>query len=370
MGQIRIAYYLHSLNIGGAETFITNVMECIDREAFKIDFILQSDQNDNKVLLELLNECSSEIHYVTPFYKNYCKSINDIRKVLKNGRYNIIHVHQNALINVAPIVAAKLENVKIAVHSHNTKNNAGGFVGTTLHRINTMWLSRQDIVRFACGVEAGEWMFGKKKFEVLNNAINLGKFTYSEKQRDEIRQEFNIKGVFIIGHIGRFVPAKNHTFLVDIFDSIQKKEPNAYLLLVGDGDTFKETKQKCEQLGLMDKVKFVGLVTNPVPYYSALDCMVFPSIFEGLPFTLIEAQASGLKVITSTNVTRDANVTGDIDYISLSESPEYWADKVLEARQDRDRVAVGKLMVGSKYDSNAETKRIECAYKSICGVQE
>lgn len=158
---MKILYFIRALNIGGAETFIYNTLENISEE-YHIDFVLQSYDSTNINLIELCKKRNSKIFYIIPFYKNYIKSIKQLYEILKKEKYDLIHIHANALINIVPVIAAKLVGTKIAIHSHNTKNNKGGFLGYILHKISSYFINKMDIIRFACGYEAGEWMYGKK----------------------------------------------------------------------------------------------------------------------------------------------------------------------------------------------------------------
>ena len=174
---------------------------------------------------------------------------------------------------------------------------------------------------FACSELAGRWLFGDKTFEqgkvtIINNAIDLDKFKYDEKVRKEKRKELNINDdTLVVGHIGRFVAQKNHTFLIDIFSELHKKEKNSILLLIGQGPLIGEIKQKVETLGISDSVKFLGQRDDVNELYNAMDLFLFPSLYEGLGMVLIEAQANGLPCIASTEVPKNARVSKKISFV-------------------------------------------------------
>lgn len=359
---MKILYFIRALNVGGAETFIYNTLRTIDEKEFQIDFVLQSLENTNVRLVELCKKKKRALHVITPFYKNYLKSVKELKNILKIGNYDLIHIHANALLNMVPVIAAKSVGVKIALHSHNTKNNLGGFIGYCLHKFNRCFVNKLDVIRLACGEEAGKWMYGNKPFVVLNNAIDIDAFKFNMEARNEIRQQLGIVDEFAIGHVSRFVDAKNHNFLIDIFNEILKVNMNCKLILVGDGERLQSIKNKCKDLGMKEKVIFVGSVQDSSKYYSAFDCMIFPSFFEGMPFTLVEAQAAGLPIFASSRITKKINITGTLHYIGLEKGAYFWAREVLWKENDIDRGLIYKRLKGSVFDEKAEIDKLQLLY--------
>jgi len=173
-------------------------------------------------------------------------------------------------------------------------------------------------------------MFRGAPYRVLNNAIDANNYAFDLGQRRQIRESLGIpEGTFVVGHVGRFHPQKNHTFLLDVFRELQKKT-NAVLLLVGNGDLRSDMEKKAAELHIADRVIFTG-VRNDVPYLmQAMDCFVFPSLYEGLPVTMIEAQASGLPCVVSNAVPMECDVTGLVTYVSLKEETSVWAECVMK----------------------------------------
>lgn len=359
---MKILYFLRAFNIGGAETFIYNTLRNIDHTIFHIDFVLQNKIICNERLLSLCKDMECNIYFITPFEKNYLKSIAELSTILRNGGYNIIHIHANALINMVPVIAANRCGVRIALHSHNTHNNHGGIWGTLIHKFNRWYLRNRKILRFACSEDAGKWMYRNKPCIVLNNAVNLNEYKYDYVARQKIRQELNIENDFVIGNVSRFVEAKNHTFMIDVFQEILRLKSGSKLVLLGDGPLFTEIQNKVNKLGLQDDVIFVGAVENTSKYYSAFDCLLFPSLFEGLPFTLVEAQASGLKIFASECITRSVNITNTIEYIDLQKGVQHWARCLVFFKQTEDRLAMCNKMFGSIFDIHTEIKKLENAY--------
>lgn len=361
---MKILYYIYGLNVGGAETFIYSVLSSIDTNRYHIDFVLQSHDNRNERLLNLCDEKDAMIHYVHQFHKALRKNIKETEKVIKDGNYDLIHIHQNAMINVAPIIAARKCRVPVIMHSHNSLSNAGK-LGMLIHKANrTVYASK--VIRLACGKEAGKWMFGKQDFQIISNAISLDRYAYSEEYRSEVRNKYSIANdTKVIGHIGRFVAAKNHDYILDIFKRIEQNQ-NVVLLLVGDGELKKHIIDRIKSEKLTEKVILTGNVDDAYRYYSAFDVLLFPSIFEGLPFTLVEAQASGLSCLVSNNVTKDVKVLDCIKYIDLESPITVWENELTKYLTDQEnREEKSSKMWGSVYDVNQMIIELEKQYDLI-----
>lgn len=189
---------------------------------------------------------------------------------------------------------------------------------------------------FMCGEESGKWLYGEKnksRFIMLNNAIDAAVYSFDASKREEMRRQLGLTGELVIGHVGRFNPQKNHAFLLDIFTSLLKKEPDAALLLVGDGEGMPKIQAKAQELGIAEHVCFLGVRSDVADLMQAMDVFVFPSLYEGLPVTMVEAQASGLPCIISDKVPPECILTdGLVNIMPLSASPEAWAEKILMMR--------------------------------------
>ena len=228
--------------------------------------------------------------------------------------------------------------VRIA-HSHSTTNkkeHLRNFIKNILRLFSKKYATHY----FACSELAGRWLFGDKTFNkgevtVINNAIELEKYKFNEQTRDSLRAKYGLTNQFVIGHIGRFMSQKNHTFLIDIFYEVVKRQHNSKLLLIGDGPLYDEIVNKVHTLNLDDKVVFTGVKQNAYDYYNAMDVFVLPSLYEGLPVVGVEAQANGLPIVTSDTVTRDLNIAGGVDYLSLGETASFWAKTTRRASRSR-----------------------------------
>ena len=189
---------------------------------------------------------------------------------------------------------------------------------------------------FMCGEESGEWLYGernKSRFVMMNNAIDTAAYAWSPTRCKKVRHELNLEGVYTLGHVGNFTQPKNHSFLLEIFAALLKKEPNAVLLLVGGGTDMQRIQAKAQTLGIAEKVRFLGVRSDVADVMQAMDVFVFPSLYEGLPVTMVEAQAAGLPCIISDKVPPECILTeGLVDVLPLSAEPEIWATKILEKK--------------------------------------
>jgi len=197
---------------------------------------------------------------------------------------------------------------------------------------------------------------------VLSNAVNVNEFKYDDKARRDLRTMLGARNRLVIGHIGRFNKQKNHGLLIDIFKALHDKKPDSLLVMVGDGDLRSMIERKVRDLGLSSAVKFLGVRGDIPKLMQAMDVYLFPSLFEGLPVVLVEAQAAGLRCIVSDTITRESDVTGRVQFLSLKDSPEIWAAKILAA--PCARLDTSELMRNNGYDTATMAKWLTEYYVS------
>ncbi len=362
--MIKILHYIHGLNIGGAESFIYNILQ-LNKAEYHFDLAIQSKINKNR---KLINECKNyncKIYQIADCRINPQKCYDNLVELLKKGEYQYIHIHANSLVNITPLLAAQKFDIGIILHSHSSINNNGGVVGNIVHRLGRRYITRIPVIRLACSKEAGIWMFKSKPFRIVSNAIRIGEYRFDEKKRDRIRKKLNIKNKFVIVHVGRFVKAKNHQFLLKCYNKIKNRmNGQTFLILIGDGPLRKKIQDTVNREGDSDSVFFAGNIQNVSDYYSAADCMIFPSLYEGLPFVIIEAQASGLPIYSSTNISRSIDITKNISFYSLSKGEDYWANKIVEDYQNSNcnRTDFSSYLKGTVYDSRELCKEMESIY--------
>lgn len=325
--MIRVLHVVTHMNRGGLETMIMNYYRNIDREKLQFDFLVhrmnRADYDDE---IEKLGGKIHRLPVLNPFDAKYKKSLDDFFKA--HQEYMIVHCHLDCL-SAIPLRAAKEAGIPFCIaHSHNTSQDHN------LKYLIKLFYKRQipkyaDKL-FACSREAGDWMFAGKPYEVMANAIDAGKFTFSKETASMKRKEFGIlEDELVVGHVGRFNRQKNHSFLIDIFQKLHERHSGSKLLLVGVGDDMDMIRAKVMEKKLESAVIFAGLRSDIPALLSAMDLFLFPSLYEGLPVTLIEAQAAGLPCFISDKVPIESKKTDLVKQLSLDDSPEKWAEIIL-----------------------------------------
>ena len=338
MKKIKIVeFFGEPLNYGGQEAFIKNVYSCIDKSKFEFIFITPFECKNTK-LINLINENGDRLivgnnPFETKMRKKY---ILQTAKRQLNNEFDVVHIHSGSiftLYNVAKISRVK-GIAKIIIHSHASgKKNLKYRI---IKAISDRNIEKYADYFFACSDLAGEWKYPKevlhsKKYFIIKNGIDLKKYRYDEKSRLEYRKKFGFKNEHILIHVGRFSKEKNQLFIIDLFDKVVKKDSTARLLLVGgDGELLDAVKMKIEKMNLQNHV-MIMLNRNDVPeLLNMSDVFILPSLWEGLPFTGIEAQANGIPCIFSDTITDEINITKSYNKLSIKDQPDVWADKILE----------------------------------------
>ncbi len=341
---IRILHVLGGLNRGGAESRIMDLYRSMNREQIQFDFLIHTKSKQH--FEEEIENMGGKV-YRLPHFKVY--NWFGYRKALKqffsnHKDFRAVHGHMTSTASIyLPI--AKMAGIPIVIAHVRSAGVDKGIKGI-MTRILRLPLKYKADYCLACSTEAGISAYGsnwvkKGKVEVIPNAIAVEKYVYQEQERQEYREKLGITEKFVIGHVGSFREAKNHRFLIQIFEQIYKKCTDAVLLLVGDGARMEEIKGLVAEKGLQSVVYFVGNQSPVSPYYQAMDFLIFPSLYEGLPGTVVEAQVAGLPCLISTNITKEVGITDLVTFYSLKQSPEEWADYVLghKVYERRDRYA-------------------------------
>lgn len=372
---MKILYALNGVFAnGGTESVILNYYNNIDRERFHIDFLLhgfEKENTENKTHKFLLSQ-GSKIYYVTPRGVDYRKNRSELRDFFSAHRgpnsYDIVHSHMDAA-GAFVLAEAKRAGIKVrAAHSHNTQHQINK--GSTLKNFAYKALldrmrkktSKLATLRIGCSDEAGKWLFGTFPYEVLKNAVDTSAYSYNKALRDEVRKKAGLTDSLVVGHIGRMAYQKNHEYLLDIFANLSKSNDNARLLLVGDGELRPEIERKIDTLGLASRVLLLGNRSDVPALLQAMDILVLPSRFEGLPVVLVEAQAAGLPCLASDAVSRASNVAGLVHFIPLNASPDVWAKQIEKACESHIRRNMTDELTASGYNIRAEASRLEALY--------
>lgn len=356
---IRVLHEVAGLGNGGVETFLMNVYRRIDRSKIQFDFILSHDWNihlyDNEI-----KELGGRIYYL-PEGKN--QFIAFYRFLKAHREYKVVHSHRGAFGSFY-LFTAWLAGIKHRIaHSHTSgaERKSKAFFVILLRP----FLRFVSTYRFSCGQSAGEWMYGKTKFEVINNSIDVSSFRHFEL-REEIRRGLGIPdNCFVIGHVGRFSEEKNHSFLIDVFDHIHKTNQDARLLLIGDGPLRNEIENRVKRQGLSQSVIFLQNRQDVNLLLLAMDFVIFPSFFEGFSFAMLEMQASSLRILASDNIPKEINICGSVYFKSLDDSKEDWAASALSlAQYDRRSLSVDEIY-SKGYDIVDNANKLASFYLSL-----
>lgn len=358
--MIRVLHIFHEMANGGIEHFVMDYYRHIDRTKVQFDFLV-SVESEGYFDREI-TDMGGVVHHAYPLEKNPLRNYWDIAKIVRENRYNIVHRHTGSAFGYFDLRAARHGAAKhLILHSHN--NQAGN---QTIHKLSATFL-KIPCERLACSHEAGEWLFGSNQdFKIINNAIDCGRFRFRSEVRNEIRQEFQFGDRFVIGHVGRFEDQKNHLRMLRIFEAVLEKCPDSVLVLVGIGSLQEQCRHLAHDLGISDHVLFLDTRADVPELMQAFDLFLLPSLYEGFPFVLVEAQASGLICVASTKVPAECNVTGNVRFIDLEKTDAEWADDILTDRKTKiDRSKCAEKMKEHGYDITLNAMEICSYYESL-----
>lgn len=362
---IRILHVLGGLSLGGAESRIMDLYRHVDRQKMQFDFLVHAQGREH--FDEEVEAMGGRIYRVPRFkvynWFSYKKALQ--RFFAAHHAFRAVHGHMTSTAAIyLPI--AKKAGIPIVMGHARSAGVAGGIKG-----ILTKWmrrpLKRRADYCLACSKEAGEAVYGKKwvdkgKVEVIPNAIDAEKYRYDEDVRNEMRRKLDLSDRLVIGHVGSFREAKNHVFLVRVFAEIYKKRKDAVLLLIGDGVLRETVEKQVLEAGLKEAVRFLGNQAKVSPYYQAMDYLVFPSLYEGLPGTVIEAQAAGLRCLVSDAVTKEAKITELAEFYSLRRTASEWAARILESCAYERKGRLSEVRRAG-FDINAQAARYDALYR-------
>ena len=363
---IRVLHVIGSMNRGGAETMIMNLYRHIDRSKVQFDFVENSSESAafDEEILSLGGQIFRCPHYNGKNHFTYVKWWNDFFKAHPK-KYSIVHGHLGSTAAIYLSIAKKYGAYAIA-HSHNT--NAEKSLQQWIFNVYSYPTRYIADEFFICSKEAGIDRFGKKIIEnpnkciMINNAVNVSNYVYNPETREKTRQRLCLNSMIVIGHVGRFNPQKNHPFLLEIFAALLQTEPNAVLLLVGGGEDMPKMQARARALGIADHVRFLGVRSDVADLMQAMDVFVFPSLYEGLPVTMVEAQAAGLPCVISDKVPPECILTeGLVEIEPLSAAPEAWAQKIL-ARRGTPRTDRHAEIAAHGFDITTEAEKLQEFY--------
>ena len=374
---IRVLHVLGGVGLGGAESRIMDLYRQMNRDEIQFDFLVHSSavngfveeapQRTPQFYDEEIRQLGGHIYVLPKFkvynYLTYKKAICSFFK--KHHEFRVVQGHMTSTAGIYLPIAKKYGVPVTVAHSRNAGVNKG------LKGIATRFFRRNLVEKadycFACSRLAGDDVFGEEavrqgRVKIIHNAIEVARFTYDSRKRDKIREELGLTGQLVIGHVGRFDYQKNHPYLIEIFAKLCKIRQDAALLLLGEGTDMENIKLKCRELGIAEKVMFLGNQKKPEDYYQAMDIFLLPSFFEGLPGVLVEAQAAGLMCFASDTITTECKVTDMVSYLSIEQPAEEWAKRI-NASAVYERQNTCRIMRDAGFDVEAQAEGYRLFYQ-------
>lgn len=363
MEYTKVLIIAAKLHIGGAEKVARDIGLYADSEKYEFHYVVFGDEV-GAYESQLLEKGCKVFHLAEPA-DNYGKYISDLMTLMKEHRYHAVHAH--TMFNCGLVMlAGKLSGVPVRIaHSHSALANGSGLVKTVYEALmrGLILVCATDLV--GCGIQAGKRLFGEKAWEkrgnLILNGIDVASFAYDRQKRIIIREQLNLGDRFVLGHAGHLAKVKNQTFLLDLMPEILKYRPDAILLMLGEGGDRPLLEQKIRDMGLENQVIMTGNVTNVADYLSVMDVFVFPSLFEGLPLSILEVQANGLPCVISDCVPKDVFLTNLIHPLSLQEPKNTWVDMILNQRRT-DAPGYNEQLLGSDYAVETAMEKIYRIY--------
>lgn len=345
----RLLCIVSAMNAGGAETFLMKIYRSLDREKYQMDFLVNSSQNFyEKEILALggkIYTVPAKSESIRQWYKGTKKVVHD------NGYRYVIRVCEHSLAALDLLAAKRGGADHLIMRSSNAAS--GSKKRYFFHKLFQFLAISVPTVKLAPSTEAAEYTFGKGcvargEAKLIHNAIDMDVYRFDAAARQTIRDELGLKDKLVVGHVGRFSLQKNHNFLIDVFNELLQKRPDARLVLVGQGELQAEIQEKVRMLGIADKIIFTGVRKDVPQLLSAFDVFLFPSFYEGMPNTVIEAQATGLPCVIADTITKEANITGLVQYLPLGDA-KHWASCVEQAAR-REQMDTHDIFLAQHYD--------------------
>lgn len=351
---------------GGIDRYLLNFLEAVQDQNVEMDFLTNEISEELRAYLET-NHCDL---YAIAGLKHPIKQFQQVCKILDKKHYDMVYLNVSTAIDCIAAFAAKKKPIpERVIHSHSSGNDCESaiqrFVYNGVHKICKLFFWRAGTRYYGCSEKAGRWLFPKKivesdQFDVVYNAVDRNRFQYDETLRAEVRRELEIESdELVIGHIGNFCYVKNYPFLIDVFEQVHQRNHKSVLLLVGTGVEFNEVQELVRKKGLEDAVRFLGWRADTDRLYQAMDVFVLPSRFEGLPIVGVEAQSAGLPCILSDNITREAKITKQCEFLPLKAGAEYWAKVILKSQDLHNR---------AEFLTTAENYDLERQKEQLCSI--
>ncbi len=380
--MVRVLQVLGSTTLGGAESRVMDLYRHMDRDRVQFDFLVTKGHTGH--FDEEIESLGGHVYTIMPYRIYNHKQYTDAAKAFfkEHNDYAVVHGHMTSTASIyLPI--AKASGVPLTIAHARSAGVDSGIKGTLTNMLRKNLSKRCDKM-LACSDLAARSVFGEHSYadglvKIMPNAIEVTDYAVNTSDRERIRNKYNVTDKFVIGHAGRFHEAKNHLFLIDVFNEFLKLRKDAVLMLLGDGPLEESIRDHIKGLSIEDKVILAGNQSPISPFYQAFDAFVFPSIYEGMPGAVIEAQAAGLRCLVSDSVTRLAKTTDLVEFESLNKDSKKWANKINSIYGDlpvnalwnerlRDNHAIQQIMLDSDYDVNNQVRYYTDLYEK--GIDE
>lgn len=354
----RVLCLISGMNSGGAETFLMKLYRKIDKNLYQMDFCVNI-KDEGFYDKEILN-MGGKIYHIPSKSENLREFKKCLTELIRKEKYEYVLRITSNTMGFMDLKIAKNAGAKVCAARSSNSNDPKGLKMKTAHILGRIFYAKYVDVKIAPSELAAIYTFGEKEYKnhevcILKNAVDLEQYKFSDNARKRIRNELGISDDDIVcGHIGRFSKQKNHKYLIEIFNSLLKKKPNAKLILVGTGELEQDVNKQCEELGIKENVYFLGVRSDIPAILSAMDVFVFPSLYEGMPNTVIEAQATGLPCVISDTITKQANVLGTVKYISLNSAVDIWVQEILS--KNKERYFSRELFIQKGYEINSSVE--------------
>lgn len=355
---IRILHVLGGVNLGGAESRIMELYRKCNRDIVQFDFMVHT--RERGYFQDEIESLGGKVYHISRFnLVNLIKYKSEWKEFFNNHKYyTVVHGHMTSTAALYLPIASK-NGVKLTIAHARSAGVDKGIKGIVTRLLRRNLYKKCDIC-IACSKEAAKAVFPKNKDTIIiPNGINTCDFIYDINESKKLKRELKIDGKYVLGHVGRFHSAKNHEFLIDVFSEYNKLNDNSVLVLLGEGSLVNSIKEKVSKLALDDKVLFLGN-RNPISeYLQIIDYFVFPSIYEGMPGSVVEAQAMGIKCLVSENVTRDVKLCDLVEFMSINDSAYRWAEFInnnciYERRTRADEIKQAGFDVSSQLEKLME----------------
>lgn len=357
---IRVMQVVGKMNAGGVKTVVMEYYRNINRANVQFDFVV--DEDSQNIDFEEIQNMGGRV-FIVPRYQKLHHYIPALFRLFRKEKVEIVHARINAM-NVFPLFAAWLAGVPVRIAENLTTSHPNE-KKTIVKKILRPFQGVFATNRMACSEHCARWMYGnafeKKGVTIFKTAYTIDKYSYQPSVRAAERDRLGIKDKYVIGSIGRFVPQKNHMFILQIFKCIAEQDNNAVLLLVGDGPLHDLLCEEAKRLEIFDRILWMGTQKEVWNFYQAMDCFLLPSLYEGLGIVVVQAQNSGLPCVVSDQVPLEADVTKTVAFLSLSHTAEQWATAVLQKKGNIRRDQTEQIKAAG-YDIAQGAKKLESYY--------